>query len=89
MKSTTRRDALKTAGAILAAGFAPGTQATGSQLPQPSLQLPRAVRVGLIGLEGHYSEILSVVSASPQVRLAAIAEADPGLRSKAADDALL
>ena len=89
MKSTTRRDALKTAGAILAAGFAPGTQARGSQSSQSSLRLPRAVRVGLIGLEGHYSEILSVVSASPQVQLAAIAEADPGLRSKAAADALL
>jgi len=87
--SLVRRDMLKTTAGIIAAGFAAGTQAGRSQPSQFPLRLPRTIRVGIIGLEGHYSEILSVASGSPQVQLVAIAEADPMVRSKASDDALL
>ncbi len=86
--SLLRRDMLKTTAAVLAAGLAAGTKTVRSQ-PQSPLKLPRAIRVGIIGLEGHYSEILSVASASPQVRVVAVAEADPKLRSSVSDDALL
>lgn len=91
MKATTllRRDMLKTTAAVMAAGFAAGTRAVRSQTPLTPLKLPRTVRVGIIGLEGHYSEILSVASASPQVQVVAIAEADPKIRTGASDDALL
>ena len=87
--SLLRRDMLKATAAAMAAGLTAGTQAARSQPPKSSLRLPRTIRVGIIGLEGHYSEILTVASASPQVQIAAIAEADPRIRSGVSDDAIL
>ena len=84
-----RRDVLRATAGVIAAGLGLGTKAVRSQPPQSALQLPRTIRVGIIGLEGHLSEILSVASTSPQVRVVAIAEPDPAVRSRASDDAAL
>jgi predicted dehydrogenase len=87
--SMPRREVLKATACMVAAGFGAGTGRAEGQAPKPALRLPRTVRVGIIGLEGHISEILSVTSASPQVRLMAIAESDPELLPRASDDPLL
>jgi predicted dehydrogenase len=61
-------------------------QSSGDKL---SAQWPKVVRVGMIGLDGHYSEITAAARAWPAIRVTAIAERDPGLRKKAAQDKVL
>ncbi len=80
MEKPNRREVLRTAAAAMTAGLSP---AFGGTAAQPPLRLPRDIRVAIIGFEGHYSEILEVASASPQVKLVAIAEGDPTLRKRA------
>jgi predicted dehydrogenase len=77
---------LKATAGTIAAGLAAGARTGRSQPSSSSLRLPRTVRVGIIGLEGHISEILSVAATSPQVQIVAIAETDPTARSKATDE---
>jgi predicted dehydrogenase len=50
--------------------------AGGLAASQP-LRLPRKVRVGLIGLDGHYGEITDHLAEAPEVELAAVAGAQP------------
>src|SRR5580765_8158606 len=56
---------------------------------KPSSHWPEIVRVGMIGMDGHYSEITAAARAWPTIRVTAIAERDPGLRKKAAQDNVL
>jgi predicted dehydrogenase len=42
-----------------------------------------ALRVGIIGLQGHVSEITDAVAALPGLRIAAVAEGDPALAERA------
>lgn len=55
---------------------------TGAMLaaaPVAPLRLPRKVRIALLGLEGHMSEILGRLPQLPDVELAALADRDPKL----------
>jgi predicted dehydrogenase len=45
--------------------------------PAAPLRLPRKVRVGLIGLDGHYGEITSHLGEAPEIELVALAGAAP------------
>ncbi len=53
---------------------------------EPPLRLPRTVRLAIIGLEGHISELLEPMNRLPDVELAAIQDTNPslmdGVRSK-------
>lgn len=39
--------------------------------------LPRPVRVGILGLEGHFSEILEAARAAPEIQIVAVAASEP------------
>ena len=43
------------------------------------IRLPGSVRVGIIGLQGHYSEILEPAKLLPQIQIVAVAEKDEAL----------
>lgn len=53
-----------------------GGLAIAAQQPQPALRLDRRVRVALIGLEGHTSEILRPLPQLPDVEIVALADED-------------
>ena len=73
IRRVSRRETLASVAAgFIAAGSAPGRAAT-----QDKVQIP-AVRVALIGLEGHTAEIFDVARKLPQVRITAVA--DPHLQ---------
>ena len=50
---------------------------------------PEVLRVGIIGLDGHYSEITQVPKLLPNLQITAMAEAKRELRRQAARNALL
>jgi predicted dehydrogenase len=75
----TRRDLLKAAAVVT----------LGRRAAQDELRLPREVRVAIIGLEGHYSEILEVAREHPAVRVTAMADGNPDLLSRAARNPIL
>lgn len=56
---------------------------------KPTGLWPEIVRVGIIGLEGHYSEITSAARVLPAIRVTAIAEHDAGLRQKVSRNPVL
>ena len=84
MVQASRRDLLK---AVAAASAVP--RAALFAASQPGLRLPRDIRVAIIGLEGHYSEITGVAAVSSQVKVTAAAEQDQARRKRAAGDELL
>ncbi len=86
--SLTRRELL-TLTACAASAMAAPTSSFPDVTQGRELRLSREVRVAIIGLEGHMSEILDVAKASPQVRLTAIAERNPDLLGELASDALI
>jgi predicted dehydrogenase len=45
--------------------------------PAATVRLPRPVRVALLGLEGHYSEVLEAAKEVPQIRIVAVATTKP------------
>lgn len=55
----------------------------------PAALQPEIVRVGIIGVEGHYSEITAAARIWPAIRVTAIAEHDPSLRQEAARHKML
>ncbi len=67
-KPTTRR--------ALLAGAAVGALA-GQQPPQEFVRLPQRVRIGLIGLDGHFNEIVKPLPRVPDAELVAVADPDP------------
>ena len=70
----TRREALYAAGSAVVARRG---MYTGASAPA---WIPGPVRIGIIGLEGHYSEVLDAATSLPQVGIAAVADEDPALR---------
>jgi predicted dehydrogenase len=72
MRRTTRREWFAgTAAATLAA----------AQSTEP-VRLPRKVRIGLIGLDGHYSEIVDPLPRIPDAELVAVADPTAGSRAR-------
>ena len=86
--NTTRRDVLRLTACAAAALAAPVSAVPGGTQDQ-TMRLSREVRVAIIGLENHISEILEVVKASPQVRLTAVADKNPDLLGEKASDPLI
>src|SRR5262245_28268443 len=56
---------------------------------ESGLRLPETIRIGLIGLQGHYSDITAAAKAIPNVRFTAIADADERRLKGAARNATL
>ncbi len=54
-----------------------GAAAFAAAAPPPAARLPRPVRVGLIGLQGHYSEVLEAAKVMPEIQVAAVAASSP------------
>jgi predicted dehydrogenase len=84
----TRRDLLKLTASAAAAIAAPAS-AGRVEARIPQIRLDRDVRVAIIGLEGHYSEILDEAKTSPMIRITAVAEENPDLLRRETSDALL
>lgn len=86
--SLSRRDALKLTVSAAAAIAVPSSAG-----PAPAcvsaLRLDRDVRVAIIGLEGHISEILDVAKMSPRIRITAVAEKNPDLLRNGASNELI
>ena len=84
----TRRDLLKFTASAAAAAAVP-TQVRWAKADLPQLRLDHDVRVAIIGLEGHYSEILDVARESSRVRITAVAEKSPDLLRQRNSDELI
>ncbi len=54
-----------------------------------SVKFPKTIRVGIIGLEGHYSEILDAAQVLPQIRVTAVSETSKDLLANAGRNSLL
>src|SRR5438270_3553985 len=50
----------------------------------PALRLPRKIRIGVAGMEGHIGEILNPIKGLPDVELVSAADADPAKMAKLA-----
>lgn len=48
----------------------------------PLVRLPRKIRLGILGLEGHIAELLDPLPLLPDVELVAVSDADPAQRKK-------
>ncbi len=84
VRKLSRRETLASAAAAILA--ARSTSAAPPLVQSPSLP---AVRVGIIGLEGHTSEIYEVARMLPQVRITAIADGDAAQLSGAKENRFL
>lgn len=51
-------------------------------LQENTVRLPRKIRLGILGLEGHISEVLDPLPQLPDVELVAVSDADPAQRAK-------
>lgn len=76
----TRRSILQTGGAGLARLLA---------APAPRPALPNPVRVGIIGLDGHYSEVLQAARLLPEIRIVSVAAPTAREVRRAASNPLL
>ena len=76
MSSAWTRRAILQAGAVALA--APAT-----------VRLPRPVRVGIIGLEGHFSEVLEAAKVAPEIQVAAVTASKPRERQRLASNKAL
>jgi predicted dehydrogenase len=50
----------------------------------PALRLPKKVRIGIVGMEGHTGEILKPIEGLPNVELVSVADRDPARMAKLA-----
>src|SRR5450631_1906062 len=50
----------------------------------PVLRLPKKIRIGIIGMEGHLGEILNPIQGMPDVELVAVSDAEPARMAKLA-----
>ena len=69
---------LKTAAAGVVGGLA-GSSALSAVPSSGGGGFPETIRIAIIGLEGHHSEILEVMDQAPQIRITAIAETSSAL----------
>ena len=61
----------------LIAGASLSGMALAAQTPSPIVRLPKPVRVAILGLSGHISEILDALKVLPDVHLQAFSDGDP------------
>jgi len=61
----------------LIAGASLSGMALAAQTPSPIVRLPKPVRVAILGLSGHISEILDALKVLPDVHLQALSDGDP------------
>jgi len=52
-------------------------QAAAGAAALPAVRLPKPVRVGILGLDGHYSEVLEAAEILPQIQVVAVAASKP------------
>ena len=78
MNKLSRRDMLKTTAAGVVGSWA-GQCAPSAAPASGAGRFPEVIRVAIIGLEGHHSEILDVMARVPPIRITAIAETNPAL----------
>ena len=83
----SRRDILLATTAA-AAGSLVSHQVLRAGGPQNTSQFPENIRVGIIGLEGHYAEISDAARILPQIRITSVAERSPALLAQATKNAL-
>ena len=50
----------------------------------PALRLPKKIRVGIAGMEGHVSEILTPIEGLPDVELVSVSDPNPARMAKLA-----
>src|SRR5437899_1134847 len=50
----------------------------------PALRLPKKIRIGIAGMEGHVSEILKPIEGLPDVELVSVSDSDPARMAKLA-----
>ena len=50
----------------------------------PALRLPKKIRIGIAGMEGHVSEILKPIEGLPDVELVSVSDSDPAKMAKLA-----
>jgi predicted dehydrogenase len=74
MRKISRRDTLISAAAGL--GFRAAQDRASIKSKPVDAAIPDPVRVAIIGLEGHYSEIVEVARLLPKVRVTAVADTD-------------
>ncbi len=84
VRKLSRRETL----ASVAAGFVAAGRATVADAGRSARRMPD-VRVGIIGLEGHTSELFEVVRMRPEVRITAIADSDKEQLAHARQNAFL
>jgi predicted dehydrogenase len=84
-QNLNRRAFLKAATVLTMTGLPP-TLTLQAQAAKP---LPETIRVGVIGLDGHYGEITDAAKHLPNIRITAIAEIKPDLRRQVTRNTLL
>ena len=73
--------------AMLQAGSAGLVRPLAAQPPR--VTLPRPVRVGILGLEGHFSEVLEAAKILPEIQVVAVAASKPRELKRAAENRVL
>lgn len=84
----SRRDILLATAAV-AAGSLASQEALRADGQDNTSKFPENIRVGIIGLEGHYAEISDAARILPQIRITAVAEKSAALLAQAAKNAPL
>lgn len=74
---------------ILAATAAMATGGISRAVQDAPARFPQDIRVGIIGLEGHYSEITKAAELFSQVRVTAVADRNESLRTRASGNGTL
>ncbi len=87
-RALSRRDVLASVATIAGGGLSLRRVPDASGQGSPS-RFPKTIRVGIIGLEGHYSEILDAVQVLPQIRITAVSETSKDLLANARRHSLL
>ena len=85
----TRREFLTAATALAVVGATSARAAGASAQEGLPSSLPEKIRVGIIGLDGHYSEITSAARLLPNIHITAIADASAGVAQRAARNPVL
>ena len=88
-KELSRRQFLTAATALAVTGTQQIRVLGASTQEDLSARLPETIRVGIIGLDGHYSEITNAAKLVPNIRVTAIADPNPAALQRAAADPML
>jgi predicted dehydrogenase len=88
-KELTRRQFLTAATALAVTGTQPIRVLGASTQENLSARLPETIRVGIIGFDGHYSEITNAAKLVPNIRITAVADPNPAALQGAAANPML